>query len=53
MQCKCGGFTRDHEVVREKKVVGEFVRCVSCGYVSWTWKADDFKEYPKEIRRKV
>lgn len=44
MQCKCGGMTSDHKVVRDKETVGEYARCTSCGYVSWIWKHDDYEK---------
>ena len=41
MNCSCGGHTESvHKVQREKKLVGEYQRCPSCGRVLWLWKAD-------------
>jgi len=44
MQCKCGGYTSDHDVVRNKEKVGEFVQCVSCGRVSWVFQSESLKK---------
>ena len=35
MLCPCGGSTTDHKVIRNKIVVGEYMKCTSCGRVSW------------------
>ena len=38
MNCKCGGSTSDHKVIRNKEPVGMYAQCTSCGRVSWLWK---------------
>ena len=39
MICSCGSSTEYvHKVQKDKKVVGEFQRCQSCGRVLWLWK---------------
>ncbi len=35
MQCSCGGETRDHKVIRNKLIAGEYAKCTSCGRVYW------------------
>jgi len=35
MQCQCGGETSTHNVVRNKKQVGEFEQCRACGRICW------------------
>lgn len=44
MQCNCGGHTEGvHKVQRDKRVVGEYQRCPSCGRVLWLWRDDVLK----------
>ena len=43
MQCKCGGTTSDHQVVRNKQPIAEFKRCNACGRISWNWGEDAYK----------
>jgi len=50
MKCNCGGATEDHEVIRMKKVIGNYARCDKCRNVKWTWKADDFDSFEKGTR---
>jgi uncharacterized Zn finger protein len=38
MQCKCGGETSSHTVIRKKKEVGSFEQCKACGRVLWIVK---------------
>ena len=38
MQCPCGDSTLDHKVVRKKELVGEYMKCRSCGKTAWLWK---------------
>lgn len=38
MQCNCGGHTKNHEIVRQTKVVGKYEKCTSCGHIHWLWK---------------
>jgi len=38
MQCKCGGSTKTHTKVKNKKVVSQYYRCTSCGRVDWLYK---------------
>ena len=42
MICNCGGFTKDHQVIRKKEVIGNYIKCVNCGRIDWIWKHDDF-----------
>lgn len=35
MQCNCGGTTKDHNVVENKKLVGQYARCTACGRIMW------------------
>jgi len=51
MQCSCGGSTTSHEVVREKKVVGEFEQCTACGRVAWGRITRSLKLELEEDRR--
>jgi len=44
MQCNCGAETREHTIVRNKKVVCEYQKCASCGRQAITKGA-----YPGEI----
>ena len=44
MQCPCGGMTKDHEVVRNKIVVGSYARCKACGRIHWWWQYDSLKK---------
>ena len=44
MQCPCGGITKDHEVVRNKIVVGSYARCKACGRIHWWWQHDSLKK---------
>ncbi len=37
MECKCGGSTGDHKVIKDKTVVGEYAKCNACGRIHW-WK---------------
>ena len=53
MQCKCGGMTSDHEVVRNKEVVGRYVKCTSCGYVSWLKQDASLKEEIAKERKEA
>jgi len=38
MQCKCGGATSDHKVIKDKAVVGSYAQCVACGRIHWLQK---------------
>ena len=47
MECSCGGTMKTHEVVRQKKVVGEYAKCEyidkdkkrrGCGRIYWYWR---------------
>lgn len=42
MNCKCGGETKAHKVIRKKQVVGTFERCIACGRVEKSQKLKDF-----------
>lgn len=48
MQCPCGGMTKDHEVVRNKVVVGNYAKCKRCGRIHWWWLTDDLLEEIEE-----
>ena len=43
MECNCGGWTTDHEVVRNKKPAGEYRKCIACGRILWNWKTDELE----------
>jgi len=45
MQCKCGGETNDHEVVRDGETVARYKRCRVCGFIAWIW---NMPEWPRE-----
>ena len=49
MQCKCGGSTQTHDVTRNKKLAGQYERCVACGFVHWVWET---KGLAGELRSK-
>lgn len=44
MQCKCGGMTSDHNVVRDYTVVGKYMECNWCGRTTWLWRRGDLIE---------
>ena len=33
MECKCGGYTLDHDVIRQGKIVSTYAKCVACGRI--------------------
>jgi len=35
MECKCGGVTNDHNVIKDKTVVGSYAKCNACGRIHW------------------
>lgn len=41
MQCPCGGATKDHEVVKNHKLVGLYRKCVACGRILWVKEPAD------------
>lgn len=42
MQCNCGGVTKEHDVVRDKAIVGSYQECIACGRVWKDKKLIDF-----------
>ena len=38
MQCKCGGVTKDHDVIKNHVTVAVYARCTSCGRTHW-WQS--------------
>ena len=39
MQCKCGGWVKDHKIERHNVIAGEFQSCGDCGRVHWLMNA--------------
>jgi len=41
MECKCGGSTTDHQVIKNYTVVGGYAKCNACGRIHWWEKPNN------------